>query len=393
MATEHLNTDDTALVTPKAAGTTTGHGHATRFVFLALGLAISAWAVLVPYAKARLGVNEAVLGLLLLLVGSGAIISMPFAGWLTSRFGCRKTLVVSTTVFMLSLVGLASVSSIWAFGLSLFMFGASSGVVDVGMNIQAILVEKERNRSMMSGLHGMYSVGGFFGALIISALLNLGLTPVSAIVCLTMTLIVILFVMARFLFPYGHDSKNRKSFTLPKGSILMLGVLCFIMYMGDGVVLDWGALFMTTTKSIPRDTAGLSFAVFSVAISIGRLFGDRLVEWLGIRKVMTGSGFIAALGFIIVMEAPSAWVAFAGFVVVGLGASNLIPLLFTIASRQKKIPVPLAISSVTTLGYLGLLVGPAMMGFIAHATSLYVVFGIVAALMVFVSITSRWLHD
>ena len=365
MATEHLNTDDTALVTPKAAGTTTGHGHATRFVFLALGLAISAWAVLVPYAKARLGVNEAVLGLLLLLVGSGAIISMPFAGWLTSRFGCRKTLVVSTTVFMLSLVGLASVSSIWAFGLSLFMFGASSGVVDVGMNIQAILVEKERNRSMMSGLHGMYSVGGFFGALIISALLNLGLTPVSAIVCLTMTLIVILFVMARFLFPYGHDSKNRKSFTLPKGSILMLGVLCFIMYMGDGVVLDWGALFMTTTKSIPRDTAGLSFAVFSVAISIGRLFGDRLVEWLGIRKVMTGSGFIAALGFIIVMEAPSAWVAFAGFVVVGLGASNLIPLLFTIASRQKKIPVPLAISSVTTLGYLGLLVGPAMMGFIA----------------------------
>ena len=165
------------------------------------------------------------------------------------------------------------------------------------------------------------------------------------------------------------------------------------MYMGDGVVLDWGALFMTTTKSISADTAGLSFAIFSVAISIGRLFGDRLVEWLGIRKVMTSSGIIAAIGFVIVMEAPSAWIAFAGFVVVGLGAANLIPLLFTIASRQKKMPVPQAISSVTTLGYLGLLVGPAMMGFIAHATSLYVVFGIVAALMIFVSVTSRWLHD
>ncbi len=392
MTTERLK-PDVPLMPPKAAGTTIGHAHATRFIFLALGLAISAWAVLVPYAKARLGVNEAILGLLLLLVGTGAIVSMPFAGWLTSRYGCRKTLVVSTTIFMLSLVGLAFVSSRWAFGLSLFLFGASSGVVDVGMNIQAILVEKERKRSMMSGLHGMYSVGGFFGALIISALLNLGLSPLASIVCLTGTLIVVLFFMARYLFPYGHESKNRRSFSLPKGSILMLGVLCFIMYMGDGVVLDWGALFMTTTKSISPDTAGLSFAIFSVAISIGRLFGDRLVEWLGIRKVMTGSGIVAALGFIIVMEAPSAPIAFAGFVVVGLGAANLIPLLFTIASRQKKMPVPQAISSVTTLGYLGLLVGPAMMGFIAHATSLYVVFGIVAALMIFVSVTSRWLHD
>lgn len=392
MATERLDTDN-ALTRTKAAGTTTGHGHATRFIFLALGLAISAWAVLVPYAKARLGVNEAELGFLLLLVGTGAIVSMPFAGWLTGKYGCRKTLVVSTTVFMLSLIGLASVSSPWAFGLSLFLFGASSGVVDVGMNIQAILVEKERKRSMMSGLHGMYSVGGFFGALIISALLNLGLSPLSAILCLSVSLIAGLLMMARYLFPYGHDSKNRKSFSLPKGSILMLGVLCFIMYMGDGVVLDWGALFMTTTKSVPADTAGLSFAIFSVAISIGRLFGDRLVEWLGIRKVMTGSGIIAAIGFTIVMEAADAWIAFAGFVVVGLGAANLIPLLFTIASRQKKMPVPQAISSVTTLGYLGLLIGPAMMGFIAHASSLYVVFGIVAGLMIFVSVTSRWLHD
>ena len=392
MATERFDTD-MAISPERAAGTTTGHGHATRFIFLALGLAISAWAVLVPFAKARLGVNEAELGLLLQLVGTGAIVSMPFAGWLTGKYGCRKTLIVSTTVFMLSLIGLAFVSSPWAFGLSLFMFGASSGVVDVGMNIQAILVEKERKRSMMSGLHGMYSVGGFFGALIISALLNLGLTPLSAILCLTISLIAGLLIMARYLFPYGHESKNRKSFSLPKGSILMLGVLCFIMYMGDGVVLDWGALFMTTTKSISADTAGLSFAIFSVAISIGRLFGDRLVEWLGIRKVMTSSGIIAAIGFVIVMEAPSAWIAFAGFVVVGLGAANLIPLLFTIASRQKKMPVPQAISSVTTLGYLGLLVGPAMMGFIAHATSLYVVFGIVAALMIFVSVTSRWLHD
>ena len=392
MATERM-TSETGTGIPQATGTTTGHGHATRFVFLALGLAISAWAVLVPYAKARLAVDEAVLGLLLLLIGSGAILSMPFAGWLTGKFGCRKTLVVSTTVFMLSLIGLAFVSTPASFGIALFLFGASSGVVDVAMNIQAILVEKERNRSMMSGFHGMYSVGGFFGAVILSGLLKAGLSPLAATACLGVTLIVLLVaVFARYLFPYGNQGKSRSFFVLPKGSILLLGVLCFILYMGDGVVLDWGALFMTTTKSVPPDTAGLAFAVFSVAISTGRLLGDRLAEWLGVRKLMTGSGLISAAGFVLVMAASSTVTAFAGFVIVGLGASNLIPMLFSIASHQKIMPVNLAISSVTTLGYLGLLIGPAMMGFIAHATSLYVVFGIVAVLMIFVSLASRKLH-
>ena len=162
-----MNPEQAMVVTqPAQAEGTRGHGHATRFVFLALGLAISAWAMLVPYAKARLAVDEAVLGMLLLLIGTGALLSMPFAGWLTGRFGCRKTLVVSTTLFMMALVMLACVSSPWLFGIALFLFGASSGVVDVAMNIQAILVEKERNRSMMSGFHGMYSVGGFFGAVV-----------------------------------------------------------------------------------------------------------------------------------------------------------------------------------------------------------------------------------
>lgn len=387
-------TNSSGITQPMGTEHTKGHGHATRFVFLALGLAISAWAVLVPYAKARLAVDEAVLGMLLLLVGSGALLSMPFAGWLTGKYGCRRTLLVSTTVFMLSLMALAFVSAPWLFGIFLFLFGASSGVVDVAMNIQAVLVEKERQRSMMSGFHGMYSVGGFFGAVILSLLLKAGLSLLAATcsLCITLTVLLVL-VFARYLFPYGNQEKSRSFFIVPKGGILLLGILCFILYMGDGVVLDWGALFMTTTKGIAPDTAGLAFAIFSVAISTGRLCGDRLVEWLGIRKVMTGSSIIAACGFICVLAAPSALAAFAGFIVVGLGVSNLIPILFSIASHQKIMPVNLAISSVTTLGYLGLLVGPPVMGFIAHASSLYTVFGIVAGLMIFVGIASRKLHE
>lgn len=182
--------------------------------------------------------------------------------------------------------------------------------------------------------------------------------------------------MARYLFPYGHESKNRKSFSLPKGQHSHAGCPVFHHVHGGRRRSRLGGAFHDDDQIHIGGYGGLSFAIFSVAISIGRLFGDRLVEWLGIRKVMTSSGIIAAHRLRYCDGSAVGVDRFCRFCRRRARArQTLIPLLFTIASRQKKMPVPQAISSVTTLGYLGLLVGPAMMGFIAHATSLYVVFG------------------
>ena len=363
--------------------------HATRYVFLVLGIAISAWAVLVPYAKARLQVNEAELGALLLLIGTGALLSMLMAGWLTNRFGCRKTLNVSTAVFLFSLVVLAFTSDVFLFGAMLFVFGVSSGVIDIAMNIQASLVEKRTGRRLMSGFHGMYSLGGFLGALIVSLMLKVGLSITFAMAALSLVMFLgLVLVFQRYLDPFGIR-EIKSSFSLSsKGIVLFLGGLCGIFYMADGVVLDWGALFMMS-KGSPAEMSGLAFSVFSVAIAIGRLRGDRLLERFGTGKVMAMSGITAAIGFTIILATAGTLFSMVGFCIIGFGVSNLIPILFSCISRQKAVPVSQAISTVTTLGYLGLMAGPPAMGYIAHQYGLYAVFGSVAVLVLLASV-SAW---
>ena len=136
----------------------------TRIAYLVLGVGVSSWAALVPYAKARLGLDEAVLGMLLLCVGVGSLLSMPFTGLISGRFGCRKVILVSGFIFLAMLPLLASVESIWLMALCLFLFGASIGMMDVSLTIQAVFVEQAAGRAMMSGFHCLYSVGGICGA-------------------------------------------------------------------------------------------------------------------------------------------------------------------------------------------------------------------------------------
>ena len=201
-------------------------------------------------------------------------------------------------------------------------------------------------------------------------------------------MIALLAAFGRHFLPYGSEGET-PLFVVPRGIVLLIGVLCFIMYLSEGTILDWGALFMTAERGTEASRAGLAFACFSVAMAIGRLFGDRIVQALGDARVLLYGSLCAAAGFGLVVAAPWAWASLAGFTVVGLGVSNIVPVLFSATARQKFMPLSLAVSAVTTIGYLGVLAGPALMGFVAHATSLVIVFCITLALMCFVAVVSR----
>ena len=201
-------------------------------------------------------------------------------------------------------------------------------------------------------------------------------------------MIALLAAFGRHFLPYGSEGET-PLFVVPRGIVLLIGVLCFIMYLSEGTILDWGALFMTAERGTEASRAGLAFACFSVAMTIGRLFGDRIVQALGDARVLLYGSLCAAAGFGLVVAAPWAWASLAGFTVVGLGVSNIVPVLFSATARQKFMPLSLAVSAVTTIGYLGVLAGPALMGFVAHATSLVIVFCITLALMCFVAVVSR----
>ncbi len=359
----------------------------TRAAFFVLGVGVSAWATLVPYAKSRLVLDEADLGLLLLCVGVGSLVAMPFAGSLTGRFGCRKVILASMPVFLGVLPLLASVESTASMALCLLLFGASLGLMDVALNIQSVFVEQAAGKPLMSGFHGLYSVGGAAGAGGMVVLLGL-MPPTYAVGVACIALFTLLMAYGRHFLPYGSGGGG-PLFVAPRGIVLLIGVLCFIMYLGEGTILDWSALFMTVERGVEPARAGLAYGCFSVTMVLGRLFGDRIVQRFGDARILFWGSLCAAAGFGMVIAVPWAWASFLGFAVVGLGISNIIPVLFSATARQKFMPLSLAISAVTTIGYSGVLTGPALMGFVAHATSLFVVFGIVLGMLCFVAAVSK----
>lgn len=348
--------------------------YATRLAFLSAGLAMSAWAPLVPYVKARLGIGEAELGLLLLCLGVGSLLAMPATGMLAARLGCRRLILTSGGLACLILPCLSLAGSPLQLGIGIFFFGAAIGTLDVAMNIEAVMVEKASGVALMSGFHGLFSVGGFVGAGGMALLLWGGLSPLWASVVAAIVVATVLLAARPHLLREPETVERGALFALPHGAVIFIGVLCFIVFLVEGAILDWRALFLTATRGLDASKGGLGYAAFAIAMTCGRLTGDRIVRRFGGKRVLLLGGLCAAGGFFVAVSAPSAAVALTGFVLVGLGASNIVPILFSAAGNQAAMPASLAIAAITTIGYAGILAGPALIGFVAHASSLNIAF-------------------
>lgn len=363
--------------------------HATRTIFFIAGIGMSAWAPLVPYAKDRALLSDGALGTLLLFLGLGSLIAMPLTGMLVGRFGCKRVMAIACLFILLVLPLLATLGTPVGLGLALMVFGASIGLVDVAMNIQAVEVEKASGKAMMSGFHGFFSVGGIAGAGLVSAGLALGLTPLQAVGVIAALIVVLWLLCQRHLLSGRLHQDDAPLFVMPHGWVLFLGILCFILFLTEGAVLDWGALFLTQTRDLPHSQAGLGYALFSVAMTIGRLTGDRIVNYVGRFLTLFCGTLCASVGLLLAVFVPNTLVTLAGFLLVGFGASNAVPIMFSAAGNQKTMPVNLAISSMTTIGYAGILAGPALIGFISQWYSLATAFSAIAILLLAVAASAR----
>jgi predicted MFS family arabinose efflux permease len=363
----------------------------TRIVFFIAGFGMAAWAPLVPFAKARAGIGEGVLGLLLLCLGIGSIVAMPLAGACAARFGCRLVIAVSTALLCAALPLLATLSSLPLLAAALLTFGAGLGSIDVVMNIQAIIVERASGRAMMSGFHGLFSLGGVAGPAGVSALLGVGASPLLAMLCVVAASAGALAVAARHLLPYGSRSGG-SFFALPHGVVLFIGILCFVGFLAEGAVLDWSAVFLISARGVEASYAGLGYAAFAVTMTIGRLTGDRIVQRFGGSNVILIGGLCAAAGFALATLVPFWQATLLGYVLVGAGCSNIVPVLFTSVGRQTVMPESVAVPAITTLGYAGILAGPAAIGLVAHAVSLSAAFLILAVMLFGVAASGRLLR-
>ncbi|AUM70931.1 MFS transporter [Pseudomonas fluorescens] len=360
----------------------------TRIAYLIAGIGIAAWAPLVPYAKVRANLDEGTLGLLLLCLGVGSILAMPISGALAARFGCRRVLSGGTLLICLALPLLATMTSLPWLVAALFLFGAGLGTVDSTVNLQAVIVERASGKTMMSGFHGMFSLGGIIGAAGVSALLGLGLSPLGATLVVNAVLLVALFKAAPHLLPYGSESSG-PAFAIPHGVVLFIGILCFIVFLAEGAVLDWSAVFLTSERAVDTAYAGLGYAAFALTMTVGRLTGDSVVHRLGAKRVIIYGGSIAAAGFLLATLAPLWQAALLGYALVGAGCSNIVPVLYTAVGKQTLMPEAIAVPAITTIGYAGILAGPALIGFVAHGSSLSFAFGLIALSLVAVAASGK----
>lgn len=364
---------------------------ATRIIFFLAGFITATWAVIVPFARANTGVNEAQLGTLLLCLGVGALIAMPVTGWLTSRFGCRRVILVAVALIVISTPWLAVLSDPLLLALALLVFGIGIGVTDCAMNIQAILVEKQAAKPVMSGFHGMYSVGGIAGAGFMTLILAMGFSVLTGCLLAVAAVIIMTLVSVSGLLTYANPAEG-PVFAVPRGSVLIIGIICFAVFLTEGTVLDWSAVYLTDVRAIPVSLGGLGYTCFAIAMTVARLTGDRIISSLGRLPVVLGGALVAAAGMAMVTFIASWPLALLGYTLVGAGCANIVPVMFSAAGRQTVMPQAVAIPAITTLGYLGVLSGPAVIGYVAHYTHLGFSFSLIMALMLVVGAVSLTLN-
>lgn len=355
---------------------------ATRLAFFAAGFAMAAWAPLVPFAKDNAGVDDAGLGLMLLCLGAGSLVAMPLTGMLAARIGSRTLILGGGAGLVAVLPVLILVGDPLALALALMAFGAALGTLDVAMNIHAVEVERAAPRPLMSGFHAMFSLGALAGAGGVTLLLTLGLAPVAAAAgASAVTMACVIGAAPHLLRARGDEPAP---FALPRGVVLWLAALAAITFLVEGAMLDWGALLLLAKGVLPQAQAGLGYMIFSVAMTIGRLTGDRVVAAAGPRRTLIAGGALGVAGLALMVAAEGVWPALAGFALVGFGASNIVPVLFSLAGRQSVMPPGLAVAAVVTVGYAGILIGPALIGFVAEATGLGAAFALLAVLLALV---------
>ena len=361
---------------------------ATRLTFLTAGFAMACCAPLFPFIKDNVGADETQFGLLLLCFGLGSIIAMPLTGFVATLHGPRSMVLLGGFGLVVFLPTLTIAETPFILGSFLFLFGASLGTIDVAMNIHGVAVEAEEKRSLMSSFHAQFSIGGLFGAGLMTLLLSVGVPLVlTAAIGATLALLAMLLTIPRLLHVKVAD---QSTFVFPHGIVLLLGLLAAIAFLVEGAVLDWGALLVIERQLTAPQSAGVGYILFSAAMVIARLTGDLIVAALGELWVLILGGIVTILGIATVLLTTLPLVALVGFVLIGLGSANLVPIFFSVAGRQTAMPTSLAIASITTIAYSGVLVGPVMIGFAADLTSLPIAFWLLTLLVAIVPVTAYW---
>ncbi|MEY8879523.1 MAG: MFS transporter [Leptothrix sp. (in: b-proteobacteria)] len=368
--------------------------NSTRALFGALGVLGGIWGVHIPSVKQTYGLDEAGLSLVLLSAAIGAVLSLLLAGRLIGRIGVPRSATLAGLLLSLLLGAV-----LWWPGLALLLpamvlFGAVMSLFDVTINTEGTAIESLGRRAVMGQLHGMFSLGGMAGAALGSALLHADVPATTQLTGVALGMALLVLLAARHMLPaQAHQPEpgeaEQAHFVWPRGALLVIGLLIFAGMTAEGIMYDWSVLYLKQEVGMAQDRAALGYAAFSAAMAAARFGGDALRARYAEMKLLRNGALLACGAMAVVLLSASPWVALPGFVLVGFGLALVVPMLFNAATRVPGVSRAAAIAAVSSIGYAGFLIGPPLIGAIAHAASLTLAMGVIVLACALLALSAR----
>lgn len=357
-----------------------GYRIAAGVFFFIAGLCFASWASRIPDIKLALRLSDAALGGVLFSLPLGLMASLPLSGWSVARWGSKRMVVIAAIGYPLTLVALGLVSQVWELVAVLFVFGLFGNLFNISVNTQAVGVESLYKRSIMASFHGIWSLAGFTGAAIGTALIYLNVSPVVHFILISASSVFVLLLVQGTALAKDPGKSDQPIFARPDAAIMKLGLIAFGCMVCEGTMFDWSGVYFQKVVEVPPSLVTVGYAAFMGTMAAGRFIGDRLNTRFGIRRILQASGIVIAIGLSIAILFPLIVPATIGFILVGFGVSSVVPLVYAAAGRSKTMSPGVAIAAVSTIGFLGFLLGPPLIGFIAEFSSLRWSFALIALL-------------
>jgi len=350
------------------------------FFFFFYGFTFASWASRIPNIQQALDLSETTLGATLLAMPVGSFLTLPVSGYLTSKFGSRKVVMVASTLYACLLVAIGFSSNVIQLSVSLFLFGSAGNMFNISVNTQAIALEKLYQKTIISSFHGMWSVAGLFAAFLGTYLIGKNF-PVNYhfLLIASISLISFIICMQYLLHDAAQEKQERRPFfTKPDKAFLGLGIIAFCSMICSGAMFDWSGVYFK--KEVTNNAAyiGVGYTAFMISQTGTRFITDWLTDRIALQKVIVGCGIFTFVGLLVSVFFPYLIPSTVGMLLVGIGVAPVVPLVFSAAGRSKTLPPAAAIAAVASIGFIGQLIGPPMIGFVAGLTSLKISFFILA---------------
>jgi MFS family permease len=354
---------------------------AVALVYFSLGLCFSSWASRIPDIKTALHLNDALFGTILFALPVGIFLMMPISGRLVTRFSSRKVLLFALPGYTISLSNVGLVHEGWQLAIALFIFGVFGNMCNIAVNTQGVLTERLYGRPIMSAFHGGWSLAGFTGALIGLLMINLKMTVYWHFVTVVLLVWIIIWINFPFLVKTSLSQRlaepKRKLFSKPDQDLFQLGIIAFCSMASEGIMFDWSGIYFKDIVKAPPSLVILGYTSFMIMMASGRFIADYLILKIGRKLLMQICGVLISSGLFIAVFLPYLVSSTIAFMMVGLGVSSIVPTVYSAAGRHPVIPPGIAIATVSSVGFLGFLMGPPLIGHISEAFGLRYSFALI----------------